>query len=126
MKTCTGCRQEKDLGHFYKNGKTWRSTCKTCFNKKTGDSVAEWRRRTKRKLVAHHGSKCVGCDYAGPAFMYDFDHKDPQVKSFNVSASGNTFAYERILEESLKCDLLCANCHRMRTHKQRCPGCEYC
>lgn len=89
-------------------------------------NVASWRRRAKAKLVAHHGGACVDCGYIGPAFMYDFDHRDPKTKSFAIGAKGVTSAYENILKESLKCDLVCANCHRFRTHVQRCDGCEHC
>lgn len=88
--------------------------------------VAEWRRRTKRKLVEAHGGACKDCGFAGPAFMYDFDHRVPAEKMFNVSNQGMSYSYDRQYAESLKCDLVCANCHRMRTHKQRCEGCEYC
>ena len=89
-------------------------------------NVASWRRRAKAKLVAHHGGSCVDCGYVGPSFMYDFDHRDPKTKSFGIGAKGVTSAYDKILEESLKCDLVCANCHRFRTHVQRCGGCEHC
>lgn len=57
--------------------------------------------------------------------MYDFDHRDPSTKSFGL-CEFQSKAYAKLLEESLKCDLVCANCHRFRTHKQRCIGCEYC
>lgn len=87
--------------------------------------VADWRRRTKRRLVEAHGGRCLDCGFEGPAFMYDFDHRDPSTKSFDIS-SGCSISYDRQYAESLKCDLVCANCHRMRTHKQRCPGCEFC
>lgn len=88
-------------------------------------AVSAWRRRTKAKLVAAHGGACHDCGYEGPPFMFDFDHRDPDAKSFGIGAGG-TKAYALLLEESMKCDLVCARCHRMRTHQQRCPGCEYC
>lgn len=91
-----------------------------------GAKVAEWRRRTKARLVEAHGNMCIDCGYVGPAFMYDFDHRNPDEKSFGIAASGFSKSYQRQYEETLKCDLVCANCHRMRTHKQRCKDCEYC
>lgn len=91
---------------------------------RTGEAVTEWRRRTKARLVEYHGSECLDCGYQGPPFMFDFDHRDPHEKSFGIT--GKTKAYEALRIESLKCDLLCANCHRWRTHLQRCSGCEYC
>lgn len=43
-----------------------------------------------------------------------------------MSTEGCSRGYEVQKTEAIKCDLVCANCHRMRTHKQRCPGCEHC
>jgi len=90
-----------------------------------GAQVTLWRQRTKRKLVEVHGGKCLDCGFTGPAFMYDFDHRDPSEKSFGVG-EGICRSYDRQYTESLKCDLVCANCHRMRTHVQRCSGCDFC
>lgn len=89
-------------------------------------NVSRWRQKAKAKLVKHHGGKCLDCGYQGPPFMYDFDHRDPATKLFGLGEKGATKAYDKMLEESMKCDLVCANCHRFRTHKQRCLGCEYC
>ena len=93
-------------------------------------AVSNWRRRTKARLVEAHGGKCVDCGFDGPPFVFDFDHVDPKLKSFPISGgpSGRaaTNSYESKLQESMKCDLVCANCHRMWTHRQRCSGCEYC
>lgn len=88
--------------------------------------VSEYRRRRKLKLVALFGDKCHDCGLSFPPFMYDFDHRNPEDKSFALGFAGKTIAFEKLVEESKKCDMVCANCHRMRTHKQRCPGCEYC
>lgn len=92
----------------------------------SSQQVVAWRQRLKRRLVDYHGGSCIDCGYVGPAFMYDFDHRDPSTKSFGIGNTGLTLSYDRVLAESLKCDLVCANCHRMRTHRQRCPGCDYC
>lgn len=83
------------------------------------------RRRNKRKLVEAHGSHCVDCGFKYAVYQMDFDHRDPSEKSFNLSYGG-TKSYENLYQESLKCDLVCALCHRTRTHKQRCDGCELC
>lgn len=90
------------------------------------NAVRDWRQRTKAKLVTLHGGKCVDCGYVGPPFMYDFDHRNPEEKAFGIAEKGMTYAFARQYEETLKCDLVCANCHRMRTHKQRCGGCSFC
>ena len=88
------------------------------------NKVSDWRRRTKATLVAEAGGKCVDCGYIGPSFHMDFDHRDQATKEFKLAAYG--YGIERLRVEAAKCDLLCALCHRTRTHKQRCPGCEEC
>src|SRR5262249_2796711 len=42
-------------------------------------------------------------------------------KFFNISVAGGQtrLSWERIAEEIAKCDVVCANCHRIRTHERR-------
>lgn len=68
----------------------------------------------------------MDCGFIGPPFMFEFDHRDPELKEFGVSDGGVTRAIAKIIAESLKCDMVCPNCHRMRTHIQRCGGCADC
>lgn len=88
-------------------------------------NVANSRRNTKTRLVEYHGSRCVDCGLVAPPYLYEFDHRDPSTKLFSIS-TGDSTSYDALLEESLKCDLVCPNCHRVRTHLQRCPGCDFC
>lgn len=92
---------------------------------KNNTNVANHRRNTKTRLVEHHGGKCVDCGLVAPPYLYEFDHRDPKTKLFSIS-TGDTTSYDALLAESLKCDLVCPNCHRVRTHLQRCPGCDFC
>lgn len=125
---CTSCNTEKCIAEFYVRSETGkpRPICKRCHNKKCSDNVVKWRRNAKLRLVTEFGSSCMDCGYTGPPFMFDFDHRDPEKKEFGIARAGNTRAYARMKAEAEKCDLVCANCHRFRTHKQRCTGCEYC
>ncbi len=66
----------------------------------------------------------MDCGFTGAPFYFDFDHRVPAEKSFGLARFKG--GYEMSLAEAKKCDLVCANCHRMRTHKQRCIGCVYC
>ena len=47
----------------------------------------------------------------------DYDHRPGTKKKFNVSVIRKGKA--EILKEIEKCDLVCANCHRIRTHNRR-------
>lgn len=127
MKICTKCNLEKPETEFYvRSSGTIKNPCKKCHNRRVGTNVSNWRRQVKERLVEHFGSKCLDCSYAGPAFMFDFDHRDPTQKEFGIASGYSIKGYARLLKEAEKCDLVCAMCHRFRTHKQRCAGCQYC
>jgi hypothetical protein len=59
---------------------------------------------------------CMDCGDSFPTECMDFDHRPDEQKSFSIS-SGIMYKYNReaILKEVAKCDLVCANCHRIRT-----------
>jgi hypothetical protein len=48
----------------------------------------------------------------------DFDHRDEKEKSFIISGSYNR-KKEVLLKEIKKCDIICSNCHRIRTKKRK-------
>lgn len=75
------------------------------------------RQAQKAELVALMGGKCVECGYDGPQEALDFDHRDPTGKTLDIAAAlSRATAFERIKAEVLaKCQLLCANCHRIKT-----------
>ena len=59
---------------------------------------------------------CVDCNVPYRYYQLDYDHKDK--KKINVGRiSTHSKAY--IDKEIAKCDLICANCHRERTHKRQ-------
>jgi hypothetical protein len=51
----------------------------------------------------------------------DFDHRPGETKCFNLSiAAGQTrLSWEKMEAEIAKCDVVCANCHRERTHQRK-------
>lgn len=60
-------------------------------------------------------SPCVDCSGVFQPCQMDFDH----VRGDKVANVGRLVArhasYQKILEEVAKCELVCANCHRIRT-----------
>jgi hypothetical protein len=63
------------------------------------------------------GKPCMDCGNQFPPYVMDFDHRDPTLKKNNVAYMAHS-SLDRIMEEIEKCDLVCANCHRIRTHKR--------
>lgn len=48
--------------------------------------------------------------------IIDWDHRNPQDKAFTISRKLNRVSDTDLLIEIGKCDAVCANCHRYRTH----------
>jgi hypothetical protein len=61
---------------------------------------------------------CKDCKQAFPAEVMEYDHVGPD-KSANVSMLVNQASPAKVLAEIAKCDLVCANCHRIRTACRR-------
>lgn len=84
-----------------------RARCRQC----RMDRVAEWRRRTKRRLVEEAGGACRLCGYKRCMAALEFHHLDPSQKAFSLSLRGVTRSIAALRREAKKCVLLCANCH---------------
>jgi hypothetical protein len=73
------------------------------------------RQQNKIRAIEYKGGKCSRC---GTTFtypeVYDFHHRNREDKEMDISRiKGNN--WENFKDELDKCDLLCANCHRI-TH----------
>jgi len=88
--------------------KSGRARCRQC----RMERVAQWRRRTKRRLVTEAGGRCQLCGYDRCLAALEFHHKDPTTKAFGLSVRGVTRSLAELRREAAKCVLLCANCHR--------------
>ena len=58
---------------------------------------------------------CACCGYSASAYALDFDHIDPGTKAYDVAKMA-TRRLDKIQEEIAKCQVLCANCHRVKTN----------
>jgi hypothetical protein len=68
----------------------------------------------KHELVVYKGALCADCKGAFPDCCFQFDHRDPHTKSFTISSKMSRPISEMMIEAD-KCDLVCANCHAIRT-----------
>lgn len=75
---------------------------------------ARKRYRKKREYILKAKDvPCMDCGKRYPSFVMDFDHRDRATKICQVPESRS---YSKLIEEIAKCDIVCANCHRYRTH----------
>ena len=62
-------------------------------------------------LLYVHGDKCAICGYNKCPSALEFHHLDPEQKEFTLGSNTNK-STEIALNETKKCILVCANCHR--------------
>jgi hypothetical protein len=139
MKICGLCKQEKNLVEFNKKaGRDYQPYCRLCDNQKSRERYAANRehhmqvikKRNKKykqeidELVRSLKSNtaCADCKKKYHWYQMDFDHvKGNKDKAVSVMV-GQKVSKNRILKEIEKCELVCANCHRLRTYKSQFPN----
>jgi hypothetical protein len=78
----------------------------------------EHRRRMRAMVENLKRGPCKDCSRTFDPICMDFDHRPYEHKVSNIAAL--MWAKEdQILREIAKCDLVCANCHRLRTKRRR-------
>lgn len=85
-----------------------------------GDRPAYMRRKNaghKKLINPIKNVPCVDCDVCFPPSCMEFDHVRGE-KRGNVGAM-NSWSSATVLKEIEKCDVVCANCHRVRTAQRR-------
>lgn len=99
--------------------------CNNTTKKKNNEKREEYNKRARAKrrerveLLRRYKSMkgCVDCGNKNPIVL-EFDHLEGHDKSFNLSDS----SYLNIIlikEEIKKCEVVCANCHRIRTNERK-------
>lgn len=125
MKICSKCKNEYE---YYGQKNTLCKSCKCEYQraryaKKTPKQKAAYRATDKKRqlrirlLVRKYKQKlgCQDCGNKNPIVL-DFDHRDPSKKHLSVSEMSG-YAEAKVRKEMNKCDVVCANCHRIRTAK---------
>lgn len=131
MKLCSGCGQVNPLSEFHKNKARKdgvNSRCKPCraildharYEAKVGRTVPRHPQRSERSRKAwlvslKAGKSCTDCGRVFPHQVMQWDHRPGTEKLGEISGSFKTRTREEILAEIAKCDLVCTNCHAMRT-----------
>lgn len=119
---CRWCAQLKlKLSQFPKKSiGVFGPICLECLSKprKPEKEIDRERRIQKRRFIAAlKNHPCADCGVRFPPIVMDFDHVRGEKKlSVSLAASRKK---EIILEEAKKCDVVCSNCHRIRTAKRK-------
>ncbi len=129
MKKCSWCsaeKQEEDFAFRNKSKGTRRAQCREC--------IKEWDRKhwvegKKKETSKEHrqailsrnrdfiwsvltSNVCVDCGNNNPLVL-EFDHL--RDKTADVCSQMRDWSVEKLQAEIDKCEIVCANCHRIRT-----------
>jgi hypothetical protein len=61
---------------------------------------------------------CMDCEVRYPYYTVHFDHVRGE-KVDTINRMVYTSSMEKVLEEIAKCDVVCANCHHIRTYMRK-------
>lgn len=81
---------------------------------KYGERSRQQRLRRYEKLNAFKSQPCMDCKGTFPPVCMDFDHVKGE-KIGDLSKLIQRAGWNTILAELEKCEVVCANCHRIRT-----------
>jgi putative FmdB family regulatory protein len=95
----------------------WRARNPSRSKRLSLEQAARRRARFREWLDGKKSGLCMDCGGKFPRECMDFDHvRGKKLICINM-ASGGSSSMERLEAEIKKCDLVCANCHRIRTRK---------
>jgi hypothetical protein len=83
---------------------------------------AKWRKALHRVLEELHLYKekhgCFDCRNKFPHYVLEFDHKPEYIKIDVVYRVLRNYGEDAAWAEVGKCDVVCANCHKIRTYQR--------
>jgi hypothetical protein len=129
MKKKERCPKNHEPNFYRNNG---HKTCRECDRERSRRRWLTPQRRQyqkdyyipryaqARELINRSKTRpCFDCGIQYAPWVMQFDHRDPLNKNFTIGVSGFRRSPFSIKEEMEKCDVVCANCHAERTHKNR-------
>jgi hypothetical protein len=130
VKRCGLCGEVKPLEAFHRRGGSRQTWCKPCRRRYD----AEYHRRRRELRVAQARERradqiewfralkenrpCAECGGVFHHAAMHWDHQPGFEKLSEVSSMVHRTSRSRILAEIAKCELVCANCHAVRSFQQ--------
>jgi hypothetical protein len=132
MKRCGKCGLVKPVSEFHRwkrdGHQTWCKACRCDYDR-------AYHQRNKKKRLAQKkilhadmnewyrslkiGRPCTDCGDVFHHSAMTWDHLPGTEKRAEVSTLLQRHSRKQILEEIAKCELVCANCHAVRTYNRR-------
>lgn len=137
MKTCGKCKEELPLSAFNKNRARpdglhrdcrpckkqyqaeWYQRHKDEHKERTRKRALEWHTENRRLIDSAKSIPCTDCGVKYPSYVMDLDHLPGVEKVGNLAQMARDFPPHIVAAEIAKCEVVCANCHRIRTFSLR-------
>lgn len=74
------------------------------------------RERIRAAIKEAKDRPCTDCGISYPYYVMDFDHVRGEKRMEVGRLAGKNSSLRVLLEEIDKCEVVCSNCHRIRTH----------
>ena len=122
------------LSSFHRKGLGYQANCKVClkeyqreyyrkhpdrYQEKNRSNKARQRAKVRALIDLSKGAPCADCGKQYPPWVMDLDHRPGTSKVANVGDMYKGVPLAVVAAEIAKCDPVCANCHRERTHKRK-------
>lgn len=108
---CVSCSKTYSQEHYRANKSAYVEKAKK------GDRRMRQRNRSAvREILERTG--CSDCGEKNIRVL-EFDHRNPEEKEINVAQAIGLWGLKRLQAEIAKCDVVCVNCHKRRTHRLR-------
>lgn len=131
MRVCSVCKLTKPNSEFHRRGSIVQSWCKICKKKRDRERYElhrndldsrhkQYRQTVKTKYAALKTDRpCTDCGETFHHSAMQFDHIPGRGKIDDLANLKIRGAWKMILKEIEKCELVCANCHAVRTFNRR-------
>jgi hypothetical protein len=81
-------------------------------------TARRYKQEFRRQIDKLKDKPCADCGHKFPPCAMDFDHLSEKGEKLHISLLVGNNQRQRALKEIAKCEVVCANCHRIRTWKR--------
>jgi hypothetical protein len=130
-KLCRKCGEVKPVEDFHRSGRDgYQAWCKPC---RRADAARHYQQNLMRRRAQNRrgqaeflrwyvglkaGKPCADCGQSFHPAAMQWDHLPGLTKKHTLAELRTRRSRERVLDEIENCELVCANCHAVRTFRR--------
>ena len=118
-KQCKRCKEVKELENFHYTRGNFLALCTPCLRERQRGYYVNRRIDIKEWLFDYLSQNpCIDCGESDPMRL-EFDHRGDKKFVIGKSLVGKSKSLADVQAEVAKCDVRCANCHKVKTHSEQ-------